>query len=37
MNSLTDLAKANPFSSPFQKEANRKLAFAAAAGPTNPG
>jgi solute carrier family 25 phosphate transporter 3 len=37
MNSLTDLAKVNPFSSPFQKGGNRKLAFAAAAGPTNPG
>jgi len=37
MNNLTDLAKANPFSSPFQTEGNRKLAFAAAAGPAAPG
>jgi len=38
MSNLTDLAKSNPFSSPFQQIDNkRKLAFAAAAGPAAPG
>jgi len=39
MSKLTDIAKSNPFSSPFlpQQENKRKLAFAAAAGPAVPG
>ena len=39
MSNLTDLAKSNPFSSPFQSSNadNRKIAFAAAAGPAKPG
>ena len=38
MSKITDMVKSNPFSSPFQSNANnRKIAFAAAAGPAKPG
>jgi hypothetical protein len=41
MSNIVDIAKKNPFSSPFmpnsQKQSQRKIAFAAAAAPSKPG